>query len=170
MSRKQAPKKTVNVAAVKREVAKMKKEHSSKPSGSGNFSSGGFGEVAPGSVNRQSPLEQEMGTRKYREMIHSHNEKNKVALEKLPFTFPKKRIVRSHLDVPLECPECGEPFVGSENTVGFICKSCKKYVSIRNVEAERRGYDPALRVGIKGTAVERLGKKEELAKKRANNN
>lgn len=168
MPKKKSPTKTVNVDAVKRDVAKMTKEYSPKPSGHGNFTSGGFGEVAPGSVKRQSPLEQDMGSKKYREMIHNHNEKNKLALDKLPFTFPKKKIVRSHLDVLLECPECATPHVGTENTVGFVCKSCHKYVSAKNPEAESRGYDPELKVGIHGTAADRLRKKEELAKKRAN--
>jgi len=162
---KNSPKTSINVEAVKKEVQKLKNAHSPVPEKAG-FSSGGFGEAAPGSIKRQSPLEQEMGTQKYRQMIHDHNKKNEHILDRLPFTFPKKKTVRSHLDVLLECPDCHAPFVGTEYTVGFVCYSCKNYVSPRNLEAESRGYNPDLCVGLESTAVERLQKKQELARKR----
>lgn len=162
---KNTSKRTVNVDAVKKEVQKLTSAYDPAPQNPG-FSPGGFGEVAPGSVTRQSPLEQEMGTKKYREMIHGHNKKNEHILDRLPFTFPKKKVARSHLDVLLECPECHEPFVGTEYTVGFVCSGCKKYVSPKNPEAESRGYDPNLTVGVNGTAADRIRKKEELARKK----
>ena len=102
MAKNKKPKTTVNVEAVKREVKRMGKDIAQNdPSPMGR-------ELAPGSVQRQSPLEQEMGTGKYRQMIHDHNDKNKHILDRLPFTFPRKRIVRSHrTDVLVECVECG---------------------------------------------------------------
>ncbi len=157
---------TVNVAAVKKDVAKLVKENQANPSTPGPLSKS-HAELAPGSVQRQSPLEQEMGTRKYKDMIHDHNDKNKHILDRLPFTFPKKKMVRSHLTVLIKCAECGLETTGSENTVGFTCSRCKKYVSAINPEAEARGYNPDLVVGFRGTATDRLNKKEELEQKKS---
>jgi len=156
---------TVNVDAVKKGVAKLVKESQSSPSAPSPLSKS-HAELAPGSVQRQSPLEQEMGTRKYKDMIHDHNDKNKHILDRLPFTFPKKKMVRSHLTVVIECAECGLETTGSENTVGFTCSTCKKYVQAINPEAEIRGYDPELVVGFRGTASDRLNMKEELERKK----
>ena len=156
---------TVNVDAVKKDVAKLVKENQSNPSSPGPLSKS-HAELAPGSVQRQSPLEQEMGSRKYKDMIHDHNDKNKHILDRLPFTFPKKKVVRSHLTVVIECAECGLETTGSENTVGFTCSVCKKYVQAINPEAEVRGYDPDLVVGFRGTASDRLNMKEELERKK----
>lgn len=158
-------KKTVNVEAVKKEVSKLIKDSQNSPSASGPLSQS-HAELPAGAVRRESPLEQEMGTNKYRDMIHDHNDKNKHILDKLPFTFPKKKIVRSHLNILLECPNCGDEKWGTENTVGFVCSSCKKYVSAKNPEAEARGYDPDLVVGFRGTAKDRLDLKEKLKKKK----
>jgi hypothetical protein len=108
-----------------------------------------------------------MGSGKYRQMIHKHNDENKHILDRLPFTFPRKKVVRSHLSVALVCPECGNETTGSENTVGFICNKCHKYVSAKNLEAESRGYDPDLKVGIFGTAEDRLRLKKEKEEKKS---
>ncbi len=158
-------KKTVNVAAVKKEVAKLVREAQNNSSMPGPLSQS-HAELPAGAVPRESPLEQEIGTNKYRGMIHDHNEKNKHVLDRLPFTFPKKKIVRSHLNISLECPKCGAESWGSENTVGFVCNSCKKYVNAKNPEAEARGYNPELVVGFRGTIGDRLDLKEELKKKK----
>ena len=128
MPKKKKSTSTVNVDAVKKEVNKMVKEAQNNPSTPGPLSKT-HAELAPGSVRRESPLEQDMGTGKYKEMIHDHNEKNKHILDRLPFTFPKKKMVRSHLDVVISCSECGLEKIGSENTVGFTCPNCKKYVT-----------------------------------------
>lgn len=157
---------TVNVDAVKREVAKLVKESTSNPSTPGPLSKS-HAELSSGVCRRESPVEQEMGSAKYREMIHDHNSKNKHILDRLPFTFPKKKVVRSHLDIVVQCAECEQEYIGSENTVGFICPKCKKYVNAINLEAEARGYDPDLRVGFRGTASDRLNAKEELARKKS---
>ena len=157
---------TVNVDAVKKDVAKLVKESQSRPSTPSPLSKS-HAELAPGSVQRQSPLEQEMGSRKYKDMIHDHNSKNKHILDRLPFTFPKKKVVRSHLTVAIQCAECGLETTGSENTVGFTCPNCKKYVSAINPEAVTRGYDPDLVVGFMGTASDRLRMKEELERKKS---
>lgn len=162
---KTKPKTTVNVDAVKREAKKLAKETRSNPSTPGPLSKS-HAELAPGSVQRQSPLEQEMGSAKYKDMIHDHNRKNSHILDRLPFTFPKKKVVRSHLNVVIKCSECGLERGGTENTVGFTCPDCKKYVSVINPEAEVRGYDPDLVVGFRGTATDRLNMKEELERKK----
>jgi hypothetical protein len=157
---------TVNVDAVKREAKKLAQQAASSSQGR-EFSKGPRGEVAPGSVVRQSPLEQEMGTNKYHQMIHEHNDKNKHILDRLPFQFPKKKVVRSHLDILLICPECGVEKWGTENTVGFICSSCHKFVKPLNAEAERRGYNPDINVGFRGTALDKLRLKDEADKKKS---
>ncbi len=159
---KPKPTTTVNVDAVRREAKKLAKESQSTP---GPLSKS-HAELPSGVVRRESPLEQEMGSAKYKDMIHDHNDKNKHILDRLPFTFPKKKVVRSHLNVVIKCPECGLEKIGTENTVGFICPDCKKYVNAINPEAEARGYDPDLVVGFRGTATDRLNMKEKLERKR----
>lgn len=161
MVKNKRPKTTVNVEAVKKDVKKLAKEaaHSAPPNQS-------HAELPPGSVRRQSPLEQEMGTTKYKQMIHDHNDKNKHILDRLPFTFPKKKIVRSHMDVVVECVECGYQSIGSEYTYGFGCPECKQYRRVRNPEAEKRGEDSDFRPGIFATASDILKMKEERAKKK----
>jgi len=151
---------SVNVDAVRREAQKLVKTYDPKPQNRG-FGFDGSGEASPGSTKRQSALEQDIGTQKYREMIHDHNKKNEHILDKLPFQFPKKKMIRSHLNVTLECPNCQNQLWGTEHTVGVICNKCHKYVTPRNPEAELRGYDPSLVVGIDGTATDRLNLKEE---------
>jgi hypothetical protein len=151
---------SVNVDAVRREVKKMVQDHDSK------HDSKPQNPKARSSIHRESPLEQEMGTTKYKQMIHDHNEKNAHILDRLPFTFPAKKKIRSHLSVLLECPECGDEKWGSEHTVGFVCSKCNKYVSAKNPEAESRGYDPDLKVGIRGTASDKLRLLEERDKKK----
>lgn len=155
------PKTTVNVDAVRRDWKKLAKE-AAKPAPANQR----HVELPAGAVKRESPLEQEMGSRKYREMIHDHNKKNTHILDRLPFTFPKKRIVRSHLDVLISCPQCEYTTVGTENSVGFVCPKCKQYVSAKNVEAENRGYDPSLKVGIHGTSTDKLRLREEKRRKK----
>lgn len=159
MVRSAKKKGSVNVDAVRREAKKL-------AGGTKTTEPNPFAELAPGSVTRQSPLEQQMGTNKYREMIHDHNEKNKHVLDRLPFQFPKKKMVRSHLDVYLECPECGQGIWGTENTVGVVCSGCNKFVKPRNLEAESRGYDPDLVIGVHGTASDKLREKERRNKKK----
>lgn len=152
---------SVNVAAVRREAKKLADAARAK-----STEPNPFAELAPGAVKRQSPLEQEMGTDKYRQMIHEHNDKNKHVLDRLPFQFPKKKMVRSHLDVLLECPECNNFIWGTENTVGVICRCCNQFVTPRNIEAESRGYNPDLVIGAHGTATDKLREKARLARKK----
>ncbi len=160
MAKNKRPKTTVNVDAVKREVKKIGKDIAkSEDTPMGR-------EIAPGTVKRQSPLEQEMGSKKYKDMIHDHNDKNKHILDRLPFTFPKKRIVRSSQNVVVECVECGHQHVGSEYTYGMTCPECKQYRRVINPEAEKRGEDPDFTPGMFATASDILRMKEERDKKK----
>lgn len=158
MSNKSKPSGTVNVDAVKREVQKMSREAESRSSKK-SFGSGSGMALSPGGTKRESPLEKEMGTGKYRQMIHDHNEKNKHVLDRLPFTFPRKKMIRSNHNIVLICERCGEHNLGTEHTVGLVCVGCKKYTSVKNESAELLGYDPDLKVGINGTASDRVNKK-----------
>ena len=133
MSKKTNTAGSVNVDAIKRDVKKMVGQYDPKPT-THRVGDKTFGELSPGTSTRQSTLEQDMGTSKYREMIHNHNNKNRDFLDKLPFTFPKKSKVSSHLNVMVFCVECGEANLGSENTFGAICTGCKKYNRMENPE------------------------------------
>ncbi len=166
MARKSKSKTSVNVDAVRREAAKIVKDSKNKSSLPGDLARS-HAELAPGSVRRESPTEQEMGTTKYHKMIHDHNDKNKHILDRLPFTFPKKRIVRSNQSIVVECVECGHQHVGSENTVGFCCPKCEQYRQVTNPEAEKRGYDPEFRPGIFATSSDILEMKEKRDKKKS---
>jgi hypothetical protein len=158
MSNKKKPAGSVNVDAIKRETQKMSREAESR-AGKKSFGTGSGMSLAPGSTKRESPREQEMGTGKYRQMIHDHNDKNKHVLDRLPFTFPRKKMIRSNQTLVLICERCGETNFGTEHTVGLVCVGCKKYTSVKNEFAELLGYDPELKVGIDGTASDRVNKK-----------
>ncbi len=161
MAKPKKRKTTVNPEAVKREVKKLAKSMAKNtPDAQGNI------ELDAGTVRRESSTEQDMGTSKYHNMIHDHNSKNKHILDRLPFTFPKKRKIRSHLSVLVECVECGHEHYGSENTIGFVCPVCKAYRKVRNPEAEARGQDSDITVGIFGTATDKLRLLEERDKKK----
>ncbi len=153
MPKRKSPKTTVNVEAVKRDVAKMGKQlakNEQTPMGR---------ELDPGSTRRESPLEQEMGSSKYRDMIHDHNSKHKNVLDSLPFTFPRKSIVRSHLRVSVECVECGYQHTGSEHTYGMVCPECKTYRRVKNPRAVDKGEVSSEKeevVGIFGSASDLL--------------
>jgi hypothetical protein len=154
---------SVNVDAVRREASKMSKEAENKASSSlpGDLSRT-HSELAPGSVQRQSPLEQEMGTKKYKDMIHEHNDKNKHILDRLPFTFPKKSVVRSHrTNVLVECAECGHESYGSEHTYMKVCEGCKKSTKVINPEAEARGEDRDFTPGMFASASDILEMREK---------
>lgn len=164
--KKNRPKTSVNVDAVRKEAFKMAKDAQNKSSLPGDLAKT-HAELAPGSVRRESPLEQEMGTSKYRQMIHDHNRKNEHILDRLPFTFPKKSVVRSsRSDVPLECEECGYQSYGSEHTYMKTCPECKKSTKVINPEAEARGEDRDFTPGFLATASDILAMKEERRKKK----
>ncbi len=154
--KKNTPKTTVNVEAIKRDAKKVGAEiRKANPELYG-------GEVVAGTSRRQSPLEQEMGSSKYKDMIHSHNDKNKHILDRLPFTFPKKSVVRSHRrDILIECAECGYESYGSEHTYMKVCGGCNKSTKVINPEAEKRGEDRDFSPGIFATASDILEMREK---------
>jgi len=162
MAKNKRPKTTVNVDAVRRESKRLAKSMAKEQA------PGDMGTViSPGTVKRQSPLEQEMGSSKYKKMIHDHNDKNKHILDRLPFTFPKKRIVRSNrTDVLVECVKCRHESYGSEYTYMKFCVVCKKSTKVINPEAEKRGEDRDFAPGIFATASDVLKMREEREKKK----
>ena len=153
---KNALRTTLNVDQIKRDSKKVGEQIAkSNPELYGK-------ELDSGTSKRQSPLEQEMGSRKYKDMIHGHNDKNKHILDRLPFTFPKKSVVRSHRsDVLVECVECGYESYGSEHTYMKTCPDCKKFTKVINPEAERRGEDREFTPGIFATASDILEMREK---------
>ncbi len=154
--KKNSPKTTLNVEAIKRDSKKVGAEIAkSNPEMFG-------AELDPGTSRRQSPLEQEMGSSKYKNMIHEHNDKNKHILDRLPFTFPKKSVVRSHRsNVLVECSECGYQSYGSEHTYMKVCEQCKKSTKVINPEAVARGEDRDFTPGFLASASDILEMKEQ---------
>jgi len=154
--KKNTPKTTLNVDAIKRDSKKVGAQIAkANPELFG-------GEAGAGISRRQSPLEQEMGSTKYKDMIHEHNDKNKHILDRLPFTFPKKRVVRSHRSAVLvECEECGHESYGSEHTYMKVCGGCKRTTKVINPEAEKRGEDRDFNPGIFATASDILEMREQ---------
>ena len=154
--KKNTPKTTLNVDAIKRDSKKVGAQIAkANPELFG-------GEAGAGISRRQSPLEQEMGSTKYKDMIHEHNDKNKHILDRLPFTFPKKRVVRSHRSAVLvECEECGHESYGSEHTYMKVCGGCKRTTKVINPEAEKRGEDRDFNPGIFATASDILEMREK---------
>ncbi len=153
---------TVNVEAVKRETQRLAKSMAKEQA------PGDMGTViSPGTIKRESKLEQEMGSSKYKQMIHDHNDKNKHILDRLPFTFPRKRIVRSNRsDVLIECVDCGYQSYGSEYTYMKLCPGCAKSTKVINPEAEKRGEDRDFTPGIFATASDILKMREERDQKK----
>lgn len=149
--KKNSPNTTLNVEQIKRDSKKVGEQiRKANPELYG-------GEVVAGTSRRESPLEQQMGSAKYKNMIHEHNDKNKHILDRLPFTFPKKRIVRSHrTDVLIACVECGYESYGSEHTYMKMCKGCKTSTKVINPEAEKRGEDRDFTPGMFATASDIL--------------
>ena len=154
--KKNTPKTTLNVDQIKRDSKKVGEQiRKSNPELYG-------GEVDAGTSRRTSPLEQEMGSKKYKDMIHEHNDKNKHILDRLPFTFPKKSVVRSHRsDILISCSECGYESYGSEHTYMKVCGGCNKSTKVINPEAERRGEDRDFTPGIFATASDILEMREK---------
>jgi hypothetical protein len=165
MPKKIKSKTTVNVDAVRREASRMAKEVESKSSSLPGPLANNHSELSPGTLTRESPLEQSMGSSKYKKMIHDHNDKNKHILDRLPFTFPRKSVVRSHLSIIVECVGCGYQHTGSENTYGIVCPDCKTFRKVKNPEADKRrrtSVDPEEGgVGMLGTASDLLELREK---------
>jgi hypothetical protein len=154
--KKSASKTTINVDAIKRDSKKIGAQIS-------RANPELFGREADAGVSRrESSLEQDMGTSKYHQMIHSHNDKNKHILDRLPFTFPKKSVVRSHRNnVLVECVECGYQSYGSEHVYLKVCERCKKIAKVINPEALARGEDRDFTPGFLATTEDILKMREE---------
>ncbi len=92
---------------------------------------------------------------------------DKHILDRLPFTFPKKRVVRSNRsDVLVECVGCGYESYGSEYTYVKLCAGCGKSTKVINPEAEKRGEDRNFAPGMFATATDILRMREEREKKK----
>jgi hypothetical protein len=167
MGKKIKSKTSVNVEAVRKEVSKMVKETQNNTPSSPNPLARSHAELEPGTCTRQSPLEQGMGSAKYKQMIHGHNDRNKHILDRLPFTFPKKRVVRSHRsNVPLECSECGYESFGSEHAYMKVCSGCKQFTKVIDLETQDRGEDENPVPGFLATASDILRMKKEYLDKK----
>lgn len=88
----------------------------------------GTGELSPGSTPRR--WEPEEGTKKLNERIHRES-KRIDTYSNLEFSFSKPK--RQARKCWKRCYNCGKASYVSINTVGMICSSCHKYVSVREV-------------------------------------
>lgn len=150
------PRTTLNVEAIKRDSKKV--AHQITQSNPELFGK----ELVPGTSRRESPLEQELGS-KYKQLIHNHNENNKHSLDRLPFTFPKKSVVRSHKNsVLLECVECRYQSYGTEHTYMRGCPQCEKTTKVINPEAVARGEDRDFTPGFLATASDILRMRKKI--------
>jgi hypothetical protein len=155
------PRTSLNIDAIKRDSKKIGAQIAkSNPETFGK-------ELDSGTSRRESSLEQEMGSSKYKNMIHDHNDNNKHILDRLPFTFPKKRIVRSHRsNVLVECEECGYQSYGSEYTYMKKCEQCGKSTKVINPEAVARGEDRDFTPGFLASASDILNMREKREKQK----
>lgn len=89
----------------------------------------GKSELSPGAIGRR--WEPEEGLQKYRERIHRES-KYADDNKNLPFTFSKpKKKKRSAL---VKCKNCGYVFSATVETVGVICRNCKKFSSTEVID------------------------------------
>jgi len=93
------------------------------------FSDLGIGELRPGVTPRR--WEPEGGVQKLNQRIHKES-KFADDHKNLPFSFrkPHKPHGRPQL---IKCDNCGNISYGTTATVGVICKSCKKFSTVSEV-------------------------------------
>lgn len=72
---------------------------------------------------RNSALEQEMGPKKYREMIHKSSKE--ADNKNLPFTFLPKSKIKCSSRKGFVCYNCGHTMTGTKHTYMIICSNCK---------------------------------------------
>jgi len=88
-------------------------------------------ELSPGSTGRR--WEPEGGVKKHNERIRRES-KFIDEHKNLPFTFSKpQRPKKTRL---VECSNCGYRTYAPKNTVGMICRECKKYAAVKGVGAD----------------------------------
>ena len=98
-----------------------------------NSDLGGSKELSAGEVGRR--YDPESGLKKHNDKIHKESACSD-SNSNLPFEFSKpKKTGRRELK---RCYECGEVIYTSINTVGFICKSCGKFVTAERINRDDR--------------------------------
>lgn len=95
-----------------------------------HFGTLGVGELRPGVTPRR--WEPDSGVKKLNERIHRES-KYADSYKNLPFSFrkPNKNMGRT---MALVCDNCGAYVSGTSATVGVICRSCKKFSSVTEVD------------------------------------
>ena len=89
--------------------------------------------LTPGATPRR--YEPEGGIRKHNERIHRESryaDHNK----NLPFSFRKPPKPRGRT-IYIKCDNCGHMTAATTVTVGIICKECKKFSTVTEVEFDR---------------------------------
>lgn len=75
-----------------------------------------------------------LGVRKHNERIHRES-KNADDYKNLQFTFRKPPKARGRATY-VKCDSCGNIISATSITVGIICKECKKFSSVTEVECD----------------------------------
>ena len=89
-------------------------------------------ELPAGSTGRR--YEPTLGVRKHNERIHRES-KNADDYKNLPFTFRKPPKARGR-SIYVKCDNCGHITFATSITVGIVCKGCKKFSSVTEVECD----------------------------------
>lgn len=89
-------------------------------------------ELPAGSTGRR--YEPTLGVRKHNERIHRES-KNSDDYKNLQFTFKKPPKARGR-SIFVKCDNCGNIISATSITVGVICKECKKFSSVTEVECD----------------------------------
>ena len=90
-------------------------------------------ELSPGAAGRR--WEPEEGVKKLNKKIHRES-KYMDDHSKLPFTFSKPK--KHQKSKYVRCLNCGYVTIASKNTVGIICKECKAYSSVEEVNVDEQ--------------------------------
>lgn len=89
-------------------------------------------ELPAGSAGRR--YEPTLGVRKHNERIHRES-KNVDDYKNLQFTFRKPPKDRGR-SIYVKCDNCGHITLATSITVGIVCKECKKFSSVTEVECD----------------------------------
>lgn len=87
---------------------------------------------SPGSPRRYEPP---LGLKKHNERIHEES-RRVDHYRNLPFTFGKPQKAKG-ISTYVKCNNCGNITSATTVTVGIICKKCKKFSSVTEVDYDR---------------------------------
>lgn len=92
-------------------------------------------------ADKESPLKQELGPRKYNQMLENNSKfydrhkagrrDPKTGTYYHEISFEKPRVSKFGQDLGfLDCPYCDNYFQVRSSTAGIICSKCKKFIAV----------------------------------------